>query len=360
MTKHDPERATPYRIAVIAGDGVGKEVIPAGIEVIEAATRGTSSIIWDRFDWGTDRFHRDGAMMPPDGIDQLRGYDAIYLGAVGDPSLPDHTTLWGLLLPIRKAFDQYINLRPVRLLPGISGPLRDKGPEAIDFLCVRENTEGEYAGVGGRVHRGTAHEVAIETAVFSRFNVERTIRYAFDLARGRRRHLTSVTKSNAQQYSMTFWDDVFNDVKRDYTDVETASLLVDAAAALMIRAPERFDVVVASNLFADILTDLGGALMGSLGLAPSANLDPDRRFPSMFEPVHGSAPDIAGRGIANPIGTIWAGALMLEHLGLPKAAGRIMSAIETTTGGGSTLSPDLGGRAGTKDVAQAIVALLNQ
>lgn len=349
-----------YRIAVIPGDGIGQEVVPAGQRVLEAAVKDQAHLAWHEFDWGTARYHRTGAMMPSDGIDQLRQFDAIYLGAVGDPSLPDHVTLWGLLLPIRKAFDQYVNLRPVRLLPGLPGPLRDKGPDEIDFVVVRENTEGEYAGVGGRVHQGTSHEVAVESAVFSRFAVERVIRYSFELARTRRRHLTSITKSNAQQFSMTMWDDVFNELKRDYPDVATASLLVDAAAALMIRAPERFDVIVASNLFADILTDLGGALMASLGLAPSANLDPEGRFPSMFEPVHGSAPDIAGRGLANPLATFWAGAMMLRHLGLDGAADRVMAAISAVTADRQTLTPDLGGTASTEDVTAAVIAQLQQ
>ena len=355
MLEPGAAEAPAYRVAVIAGDGIGREVVPAGIEVVEAAARGEFAVAWERLDWGTERLHRTGAMMPEDGIDQLRAFDAIYLGAVGDPSVADHVTLWGLLLPIRKALDLYVNLRPIRLLPGIVGPLRDKGATDIDMLCVRENTEGEYAGVGGRVHRGTAHEVAIESAVFSRFNVERVIRHAFELARGRRGHLTSVTKSNAQQYSMTLWDDVFALVKRDYPDVATASLLVDAAAALMVRAPERFDVIVASNLFADILTDLGGALMGSLGCAPSANLDPERRSPSLFEPVHGSAPDIAGRGIANPLGAIWAGAMMLDHLGQPAAARRVIGAVEATTAAGADLTPDLGGVATTRGLTAAVL-----
>lgn len=354
----DAAAVPEYRIGTIAGDGIGKEVLPAGIAVLEAAAGSSFRLVWDHLDWGTDRYHRTGTMMPADGIDLLRGYDAIYLGAIGDPSLPDHVTLWGLLLPIRKAFDQYVNVRPVRLLPGVTGPLRSKGPAEIDFVCVRENTEGEYAGVGGRVHRGTLHEVALETAVFSRFNVERVMRYSFEVARTRRNHLTSVTKSNAQQFSMTMWDDVFSLVKQDYPDVETASLLVDAAAALMVRAPERFDVVVASNLFADILTDLGGAIMGSLGLAPSANLDPERRFPSMFEPVHGSAPDIAGKGIANPIGAIWAGAMMLDHLGQPQAAARVMAAIEAVTANPDVVTGDLGGSATTIHLTEAVLGAL--
>jgi len=263
------------------------------------------------------------------------------------------------MLPIRKALDMHVNVRPIRLLPGITGPLRDKGPADIDMIFVRENTEGEYAGVGGRIHVGTPYEVALQTAVFSRFNVERVVRYAFELARTRRRHLTSVTKSNAQQYSMVFWDEVVASVAADYPDVEVQSLLVDAAAALMVRAPERFDVVVASNLFADILTDLGGALMGSLGLAPSANLAADPAHPSLFEPIHGSAPDIAGRGVANPLGAIWAGAMMLEHLGEADAAARVMRAIEATTAEGTTLTPDLGGTASTDQVAERVIAHLS-
>lgn len=345
-----------YRIAVIAGDGIGQEVVPAGKAVLDAALSGTATIEWTDLPWGSDFYRQTGAMMPPDGIDTLKDFDAIYLGAVGDPPhIPDHVTLWGLMLPLRKALDMHVNLRPIRLLPGITGPLRDKGADEIDMLFVRENTEGEYAGVGGRVHVGTPHEVAIQTAVFSRFNVERVVRYAFELARTRRKHLTSVTKSNAQQYGMVFWDDVVDEVARDYPDVEVSSLLVDAAAALMVRAPERFDVVVASNLFADILTDLGGALMGSLGLAPSANLTTDPSLPSLFEPIHGSAPDIAGQGLANPLGAIWAGAMMLEHLGERDASARVMRAIEATTAAGEVLTADLGGTASTDDVANEVI-----
>lgn len=349
-----------YRIAVIAGDGIGREVIPAGKAVLEAAVGGSAELVWTDLPWGSDYYRETGAMMPADGIETLKRFDAIYLGAVGDPPhIPDHVTLWGLMLPIRKALDMHVNVRPIRLLPGVTGPLRDKGPADIDMIFVRENTEGEYAGVGGRIHVGTPYEVALQTAVFSRFNVERVVRYAFELARTRRRHLTSVTKSNAQQYSMVFWDEVVAAVAQDYPDVEVQSLLVDAAAALMVRAPERFDVVVASNLFADILTDLGGALMGSLGLAPSANLTADPAHPSLFEPIHGSAPDIAGRGVANPLGAIWAGAMMLEHLGEADAAARVMRAIEATTAEGTTLTPDLGGTASTDQVAERVIAHLS-
>lgn len=350
-----------FRIAVIPGDGVGKEVVPAGQRVLEAAVAGQAVLEWHVFPWGSDFYRETGALMPPDGVQRLRAFDAIYFGAVGDPPhVPDHVTLWGLLLPIRKQLDLYVNVRPIRLLPGITGPLRDKGPEQIDMVFVRENTEGEYAGVGGRVHTGTPHEVALETAVFSRFNVERVVRFAFELARKRRKHLTSITKSNAQRYGMVLWDEGVHTVARDYPDVTVTSLLVDAAAALMVRAPERFDVAVGSNLFADILTDLGGALMGSLGLAPSANLAYAPGVPSLFEPVHGSAPDIAGKGIANPIGAVWTGAMMLEQLGLTDAAARIMRAIERLTQEGKVLTPDLGGRARTEEVADRLVELLEE
>jgi tartrate dehydrogenase/decarboxylase/D-malate dehydrogenase len=348
-----------YRIAMIAGDGIGQEVIPAGQSVLEAAVGDTAHLNWQPLDWGSDHYRRTGSMMPEDGLETLKQYDAIYLGAVGDAAnIPDHVTLWGLLLPIRKAFDLYVNVRPIKLLPGVTGPLRDKGPAEIDMLFVRENTECEYAGVGGRVHMHTEHEVAIQTSVFSRFNIERVARYAFDLARSRRKHLTSITKSNAMQYAMPFWDEVINDVARDYPDVTVSSLLVDAAAALMVRSPERFDVAVGSNLFADILTDLGGAIMGSLGLPPSANLAADPAFPSLFEPVHGSAPDIAGQGKANPLASIWAGAMMLEHLGEKSAADRVMHALETITAEGKVLTGDLGGSATTAQVAARVIELL--
>lgn len=348
-----------YRIAVIAGDGIGKEVIPIGQKVIEAALGGTSEIEWVALPWSSDYYRKHGQMMPEDGLDQLREFDSIYLGAVGDPpDVPDHITLWGLLLPIRKQFDLHVNVRPVRLFPGIRGPLRDKGPDDVDMLFIRENTEGEYAGAGGRVHQGTQHEVALQTSVFSRFNVERVVRYAFEQAQRRRKHLTSITKSNAMQYGMPFWDDVVNEIASDYPDVEVTSLLVDAAAAAMITKPESFDVVVASNLFADILTDLGGALMGSLGLPPSANIAADPNVPSLFEPVHGSAPDIAGKGIANPIGTIWAGAMMLDHLGETATAVRIVSALESVCADGAALTGDLGGSASTTDVGEAVIGAL--
>jgi tartrate dehydrogenase/decarboxylase / D-malate dehydrogenase len=348
-----------YRIAVIAGDGIGKEVIPIGKQVVEAALGDQRTIEWEDLPWSSDHYREHGRMMPEDGLVQLRAFDAIYLGAVGDPpDVPDHITLWGLLLPIRKQFDLHVNVRPIKLFPGIEGPLRNKGADEIDMLFIRENTEGEYAGVGGRVHTGTEHEVALQTSVFSRFNVERVVRFAFEQAQNRRKHLTSITKSNAMQYGMPFWDAVVNDVAKDYPDVEVTSLLVDAAAAAMITKPEQFDVAVGSNLFADILTDLGGALMGSLGLPPSANIAVDPTVPSLFEPVHGSAPDIAGKGIANPLGTIWAGAMMLEHLGEGAAGQRILRAIESVCEEGSTLTGDLGGSANTKQVGEAVLAKL--
>ncbi len=348
-----------YRIAVIAGDGIGREVIPAGKRVLEAAVGNSARLTWNDLAWGSDYYRQTGEMMPKDGLTTLKEHDAIYLGAVGDPPrIPDHVTLWGLLLPIRKTFDLYVNVRPIKLLPGITGPLKGKGPDDIDMLWVRENTEGEYAGVGGRVHTHTSHEVAIQTSVFSRFNVERVARFSFELARGRRKHLTSVTKSNAMQYAFPFWDEVIDEVANEYPDVTVTSLLVDAAAALMVRSPERFDVVVGSNLFADILTDLGGAIMGSLGLPPSANLAADPQYPSLFEPVHGSAPDIAGQGLANPLGAIWAGAMLLEHIGEKDAADRVIQALEKTTAEGNVLTGDLGGTANTEQVANRVIELL--
>jgi len=349
-----------YRIAVIPGDGIGQEVIPPGVAVLKAAAeRFGFRLTCEHFPWGSDYYHQHGLMMPADGLDQLRPFDAIYFGAVGWPDLPDHVTLWGLRLAICQGFDQWANVRPSRILPGVRGPLRDKGPEDFDIVVVRENSEGEYAGAGGRIRRGRAEELAIQTAVFSRTAVERVIEYAFDLTERRpRRKLTSITKSNAQAYSMTLWDDIFAECAKRHPNVETESWLVDAATIRFVLHPESLDVVVASNLFADILTDLAGALSGSLGLAPSANLDPSRRSPSMFEPVHGSAPDIFGRGSANPIAAIWSGAMLLDHLGESEAARAIEAAITTVTAAGQTLTPDLGGTATTKELGAAIVAAI--
>lgn len=350
--------AEEYRIAVIPGDGIGKEVVPDGCKVLKAVEEilGDFHLHLEEYPWGSEYYLKHGRMMPQDALKTLEDYDAIYLGAVGMPSMvPDHVTLWGLLLPIRKGFGQYVNVRPIRLLPGLVGPLRNKGPEDIDFVCVRENTEGEYSGVGGRVHVGTPYEVALQTSVFTRHAVERVIRFSLELARKRpKKKLTSVTKSNAFQYSMVFWDEVFSELTAEYPDVKTEKWHVDAMAGRFITHPETLDVVVASNLFADILTDLGGTIQGSLGMSPSGNLNPERECPSMFEPVHGSAPDIAGKGIANPIATIWAGSLMLEFLGEGRAAQMVMEGIIRTVVEGKFLTPDLGGSARTVEMGEAI------
>lgn len=350
-----------YRIAVIAGDGIGQEVIPAGIKVLEAAgARYGFAFAWTQFPWGSDYYFAHGAMMAAEGIEQLRPFDAIYLGAVGDPRLPDNVTLNGLLLPIRRAFDQYACVRPAVLYEGARSPLAGKQAGQIDFTVVRENTEGEYAQIGGHVYRGLPDEVAIQTAVFTRHGTERVIRFAFELARRRdkKRLLTSVSKANAQGYSMAFWDRVFAEVAAEYPDIRTESLLVDAACMDLVRRPESFDVLVASNLFGDILTDLSAIITGSLGLAPSANLNPERTAPSMFEPVHGSAPDIAGKGVANPLATILAGAMLLDHLGEAEAARQVEDAVKATLAAGITLTPDLGGSAKTVEVSEAVSAWL--
>jgi tartrate dehydrogenase/decarboxylase/D-malate dehydrogenase len=346
-----------YSVAVIPGDGIGVDVINEGVRVLDFLGQATSTFALDYewFDFGSARYLEKGSYMPEDWQKVLEPFQAIYFGAVGWPSVPDHVSLWGLLLPIRKAFDQYANVRPVRLLPGLQSRLVGKGPEDIDFVCVRENTEGEYSGVGGRVHRGTAHEVALQEIVFTRMGTERIIRYAFDLAlESGRSSVQSVTKSNAMQYSAVFWDEVFAEVAAGYPQVRTDKYLVDAMAARFVTNPESLEVVVASNLFADILTDLGGAIQGSMGMPPSANIDPTRRKPSLFEPVHGSAPDIAGQGIANPLATVWAGQMMLDFLGEKPAAALLMQSIEAVTLEGRILTPDLGGSATTAEVATAV------
>ncbi|HEU5157543.1 MAG TPA: tartrate dehydrogenase [Streptosporangiaceae bacterium] len=348
------EATRAFRIAVIPGDGVGREVVAAGRAVLDAL--GTATFEWEEFPWGSDYHARTGTMMAADGLDSLRSFDAIYFGAVGWPTVPDHVSLWGLRLAICQGFDQWANVRPVRFLPGVTGPLRTD-PADLDWVVVRENSEGEYAGLGGRSlsGRGAGGAVATQTALFTERGCERIIRFAFELARSRRhRKVTSVTKSNAQQYGMVLWDDVFRRVAAEYPDVEADSCLVDAMAARFVLRPRSLSVVVGSNLFGDILSDLGSALAGSLGLAASANLDPERRNPSMFEPVHGSAPDIAGQGIANPIGAIGSAALMLDHLGLPAEAARINAAIEATTAAG-VLPRDLGGTATTKEITAAVL-----
>ncbi len=345
-----------FKIAVIAGDGVGQEVIPHGKNVLNRL----GDFSYTDFDWGSDYYFRNGRMCPVDFLDQLAQHDAIFLGAVGHPSLPDHVTLNGLLLPIRRRFDQYANVRPAILFPGVPSPLALRKHEEIDMVVVRENTEGEYAQVGGFVYQEQPDEVAIQTSVFTRRGCERIIRYAFELARKRKKkfRVASITKSNAQGFSMVLWDRTFQAVAAEYPDISTESLLIDAAAMNFIRRPESFDVVVASNLFGDILSDISAILVGSMGLAPSANLDPSRRFPSMFEPVHGSAPDIAGKGIVNPLATIFSAAQMLEHLGLEKEASAVTTAIAKVLAT-EVKTPDLGGKSTTTEVAEAVMAGLS-
>ena len=346
-----------FRIAVIPGDGIGREVIPAGLAAIEAAARGTDlTLSLTEFPWGCDFYTQNGRMMAEDGLAQLATFHAIYLGAIGTPGVPDAASA-ALLLTIRQRFDQFVNLRPMRLLGGIASPLANRSSADIDMVCVRENSEGEYAGVGGRVHVGTDLEVAQQTAVFTRHGIERIMRYAFELAGKRpRRSLASATKSNALTYAMVLWDEVAEIVRKDYPAVEYRKYHVDALAARMITHPQTLDVIVASNLFGDILTDIGSAISGSLGIAPGANINPERTYPSMFEPIHGSAPDIAGQGIANPIGAIWAGALMLDHLGHKKLHDKVLGAIERVVAGGKVRTPDLGGKSTTREMADAIVA----
>jgi tartrate dehydrogenase/decarboxylase/D-malate dehydrogenase len=342
-----------YRIAVIGGDGVGPEVVAAGMGVLDVAASGFR-LNWEHLSWGSDYYQAHGEMMPAYGLEVLAGFDAIYLGAVGRPDVPDHITLWGLLLPIRQRFDLYLNVRPVRLLPGVLSPLRDRGPADIDMVVVRENSEGEYAGVGGRAHAGHPAEVGIQVDVFTRTGVERVARYAFELARSRRRRLASITKSNASRHHFVMWDEIVEQVHGDYPDVDLDRILVDAAAAYMVSAPGRFDVVVASNLFGDILTDIGAVIQGGMGMAASANITPDRTKPGMFEPVHGSAPDIAGTGRANPVGAVWAGAMMLDHLGESAASNAVLKALAEVLATTKIRTPDLGGTATTSEMGQEL------
>ena len=345
-----------YKIAVIPGDGVGKEVIPEGLRVLRRAgeVTGSFALTTTEYPWSCEWYLEHGQMMPADGIDQLRDCDAIYLGAVGFPGVADHVSLWGLLLPIRKEFDQYVNLRPIQMFEGIEGPLRDRRPEDIDILCVRENTEGEYVGMGGRFRQGEPEESAIQVSLFTRKGVERVARYAFDLARKRRKMLGSATKSNALNYTAVMWDEIVAEIgAREYPDVELTSYHVDAISARFVTAPDTLDVVVASNLFGDIITDLGGALQGSMGLPAGANLNPERRYPSMFEPIHGSAPRRAGQGTANPMATIWAGAMMLDHLGETEASGLVMDALRYIAKHGPR-TKDLGGTAKTVEMGEAV------
>jgi tartrate dehydrogenase/decarboxylase/D-malate dehydrogenase len=350
-----------YRIAAIPGDGIGTEVIGAGIEALEACAGrdGGFALAFDRFDWGTDRYKRTGAFMPADGLDRIRSHDAILFGSAGAPDVPDHITLWGLRLAICQPFDQYANVRPTRVLPGIRSPLRDvSGPE-LDWVIVRENSEGEYAGVGGRVHRGLPEEAATDVAMFTRAGVVRIMRFAFALAGSRpRKLLTVVTKSNAQRHGMVLWDEIAAEVAREFPDVSWDKMLVDAMTARMTLKPASLDTVVATNLHADILSDLAAALAGSLGVAPTANLNPERKFPSMFEPIHGSAFDIIGKGIANPIGTFWSSVMLLEHLGEASAAARLMRAVERVTVDPALHTPDLGGSATTAQVTAAVCEAL--
>ena len=349
-----------YRIAVIAGDGIGQEVIPAGIDVMKiAASQGGFRCEFTEFPWGCDFYLRNGRMMDPDGIDQVRTFDAIYLGAIGDPRVADHISAREIILPFRQELRQYVNLRPMRLLPGITSPLAGRTASDIDMICVRENSEGEYCGAGGRLHRGTPDELAEQTGIFTRRGIDRIARYAFTLARSRpRKLLASATKSNALQHAMVLWDEVVADVARDFPDVTFRKYHVDALAARLITHPQTLDVIVASNLFGDILTDIGSAISGSLGVAPGGNINPERTAPSMFEPIHGSAPDIAGKGVANPIAAIWAGAMMLDHLGERAAHDAILRAIERVIGNERVRTPDLGGRATTADMTKAVTAAL--
>jgi tartrate dehydrogenase/decarboxylase/D-malate dehydrogenase len=350
-----------HRIAAIPADGIGPEVIGAGITVLAALEKRLGDLRFEvtTFDWGSDYYRRRGIMMPEDGLETLKAFDAIYFGAVGAPDIPDHVTLWGLRLKICQGFDQYANVRPTRILPGVATPLRNVGVGDLDLVIVRENSEGEYSGSGGRTHRGLPEEVALDVSVFTRVGVERIMRYAFAIARSRpRKLLTIVTKSNAQRHGMVMWDEIFEELKGAWPDVTTDKMLVDAMTVRMVRAPKSLDTIVATNLHADILSDLAAALSGSIGIAPTANLDPERRGPSMFEPIHGSAFDIAGRGIANPLGALWTASLMLDHLGEGRAAGRLMRAIERVTGAGRALPRDLGGNATTDQVADAVIAAI--
>ncbi|MBW9051149.1 tartrate dehydrogenase [Rhizobium mesosinicum] len=350
-----------YSIAVIPGDGIGREVVPAAQAVLDlCASRFGFSLEWEEFDWSCERYVKTGSMMPEDGLDRLRPADGIFLGAVGFPGVPDHVSLWGLLIPIRRAFDQYINLRPVKSLKGVPGALSSPFADKIDLCVVRENSEGEYSEIGGRINRGREDEAAIQQSVFTRQGCDRVMRYAFDLAERRSRRVASATKSNGIIHSMPFWDERFDAIANEYPEVETSRYHIDILTAHFVRHPEWFDVVVASNLFGDILSDLGPALVGSIGIAPGANINPERRHPSMFEPVHGSAPDIAGQGVANPIGQVWSGAMMLEHLGEPEAARCVEAAIEELLADPSApRTRDLGGTAMLRDVTFALKSIIS-
>lgn len=345
-----------HRVAVIAGDGIGKEVVPEGIRVLEAAGRRFGiEFQWDEFDWSCETYQTIGRMMPEDGLERISKHDAIYLGAVGFPGVPDHVSLWGLLIPIRRTFQQYVNLRPVRLLQGVRSPLAGVEPGQVDFWIVRENNEGEYSEIGGRLYGGTDRELVMQESVFTRQGVDRILRFAFELARRRpARHLTSATKSNGIIHTMPYWDERFAAMAKHYPEVRVDQYHIDILTAHFVRHPQWFDVVVGSNLFGDILSDLGPAIAGTIGIAPSANINPEREFPSMFEPVHGSAPDIAGKGIANPIGQIWSGAMLLQHLGHEDAAAAVEASFATVLAESDLRTPDMGGKATTKELGTAI------
>ena len=352
--------ARSYDIAVVAGDGIGKEVVPEGMRVLEAAGRRFGfALRWRELDWSCERYAKLGAMMPADGLEQIKHMHAVFLGAVGYPGVPDHVSLWGLLIPLRRGFHQYVNLRPVRLLAGVDSPLKNRKPGEIDFYVVRENNEGEYSEIGGRLYVGTPLEMAMQQTIFTRMGCDRIMRFAFEMAMRRKKHVTSATKSNGIIHTMPYWDERFAAIGKEYPQVKTDQYHIDILTAHFVRYPDRFDVVVGSNLFGDILSDLGPAVVGSIGIAPSANINPERQFPSMFEPVHGSAPDIYGKGIANPIGQIWSGAMMLDHLGETEAAAAIEGAIARVLGDPQApKTPDLGGKATTKDLGSALAAAL--
>jgi tartrate dehydrogenase/decarboxylase/D-malate dehydrogenase len=349
-----------YKIATIPGDGIGKEVVPEGIRVLDAVGRKHDiQFQWDMYDWSCETYKETGQMMPDDGIDQTRDSDAIFLGAVGFPGVPDHISLWGLLIPYRREYQQYVNLRPVRLFEGVPSPLANREPGDIDFYVVRENVEGEYSEIGGKLYGGTDEEIVTQQSNFTRKGVDRILKYAFELAETRpKKHLTSATKSNGIIHTMPYWDERVVEMHKNYPGIEVDKFHIDILTAHFVRNPDWFDVVVGSNLFGDILSDLGPAVTGTIGIAPSGNINPEQDFPSMFEPVHGSAPDIAGQGIANPIGQIWSGAMMLDHFGEPEAAANIVSAIETVLADGSCMTPDMGGTANTVDLGKAVESAL--
>jgi tartrate dehydrogenase/decarboxylase/D-malate dehydrogenase len=358
VAKDKTRNTVKHRIAVVPGDGIGKEVVPEGVRVLEAAGRRFGiEFQWDRYDWSCETYKKTGRMMPPDGLDRLKESEAIYLGAVGFPGVPDHVSLWGLLIPIRRGFRQYVNLRPIKMLKGMASPLAGRTAKDIDFIVIRENNEGEYSEIGGRMYQGTEREMALQQTIFTRHGTDRILRYAFELARKRpRKQLTSATKSNGIIHTMPYWDERVREIAKGYPDVKWNQFHIDILAAHFVMHPDWFDVVVGSNLFGDILSDLGPACAGTIAIAPGGNINPEREYPSMFEPVHGSAPDIAGKNVANPIGQIWSGAMMLEHLGHRDAADAIVRAIEDVIAAREALTRDMGGKAGTQELGKAVAA----